>query len=177
MGSEMCIRDSTSPDDRVESGTEMKILGFIFGEKPSVSMHLKYTISKYNRAVWALTHLKRAGLSQATLVSVYCTLLRPVIEFCNVIYHSMLTEDQNIEIERLQKMSLRVIFGFNLSYTELLKRANIVTLEDRRKEAFLKFSRSCIKNERYCEWFPLNNQNNNDVNLRRMKRYLSLIHI
>ena len=65
-------------------------------------------------------------------------------------------------------MTLKLIFGFNMTYENLLKKAGVEILEHRRKEAFLNFSKSISANERYKHWFPLNEC---EVNLRRGKIY------
>ena len=84
-------------------------------------------------------------------------------------YHSLLTLEEEERIEKLQKMSLKLIFGFYKDYTTLLEKAGIRTLKDRREEAFNKFACSLVANDRYQDWFPLNNENG--VNLRRKQTY------
>ena len=147
---------NTDEDTRIVSTDTMKILGFVFATRPNVSAHVDYTIKKFNRAIWSLTHLRKAGIQRATLVTVYCTMLRPIIEFCSPVYYPMLTAEQNNKLEYLQKMALKIIFGFNINYETLLEKASIVSLEERRKEAFSKFARSISKNPRYEPWFPPN---------------------
>ena len=147
----------------------MKILGFVFGTKPNVQEHLNYMYNKYNRALWSINHIKRAGLKLSVIVRVYCSMLRPIIEFCSPVYHSLLTNEQSQRIENLQKMTLKIIYGFGFNYSELLIKSGLSTLEERRKLAFTNFTKSIALNERYSGWFPLNN---NTVNLRSSKRYV-----
>ena len=83
-------------------------------------------------------------------------MLRPIIEYCNVVYHVFITNEQSESLERFQKMALKVIFGFGVSYPDLLLRSGIDRLDNRRIIAFEKFTRNLVKNERYSsEWFPL----------------------
>ena len=56
---------------KLESTNEMKILGFMFNNKPSPKAHVDFLISKFHRHVWSLFHLKRAGLPNDTIVEVY----------------------------------------------------------------------------------------------------------
>ena len=176
----LCISDSnysnttsylyTGKEERITSSNEMKILGFVFGERPNADLHVAYTIKKFNRAVWSLNHIKRAGVANNILVQVYCSMLRPIVEFCSVVYHNMLTSEQNLNLERLQKMALKIIFGFNITYELLLEKAGVKTLEERRKDAFKKFTLSLQKNNKYCEWFPKSETRN----LRHTKPYQEL---
>ena len=115
-----------------------------------------------------MNHIKRARIPVSTILNVYCIMLRPIIEFCNVIYHPMLTLDQNKRIEHLQKTGLRIIYGFGYNYDELLGKAGVRSLEDRRKDAFKKYAISLTKNTRYSHWFPLNEENGR---LRNTKTY------
>ena len=77
----------------------MKILEFVFGERPNAGAHVDYVIQKYNRAVWSINHLKKARIPNNVLVKIYCSMLRPIIEFCSVVYHPMLTQEQDVRIE------------------------------------------------------------------------------
>ena len=56
---------------RVNSCETMKILGFLFDGTPTVNAHIKYMIDKFNRAIWALVHLKRAKIDKKILTEVY----------------------------------------------------------------------------------------------------------
>ena len=67
-----------------------------------------------------------------------CSMLRPIVEFCSVVYHPMLNNEQSLRVERLQKIALKIVFGFGLEYDELLEKAGIERLEERRKKAFNK---------------------------------------
>ena len=88
---------------RTNSEDRMKILGFVFGKKPNVSEHVDYVITKYYRAVWSISHIKKSKIPVQTIVNVYCVMLRPIIEFCHVVYHPMLSEEQSEKIEKLQR--------------------------------------------------------------------------
>ena len=45
------------------------------------------------------------------LVEVYKSMVRLVVEYSSVVYHSLLTEQQSVMIETLQKQALKCIFG------------------------------------------------------------------
>ena len=81
--------------------------------------------------------------------------MRSVIEFSAIVYHSQLNKFQTELLEKVQKRTLRTIFGFEKTYEELLKEAGIETLEARRQSALLKFAQKSLKNPKYSSWFPL----------------------
>ena len=46
----------------------MKILGFMFGNKPNVGYQVDYLVLKFRRRLWSIYHLKRSGMSVVDLV-------------------------------------------------------------------------------------------------------------
>ena len=142
--------------NRITSDSKtLKIVGFHFSERPDASLHVKETISKARRRFWVLRHLQRAGFKEADLVKVYCSVIRSVIEYCNVVYGPLLTCSQSEAVERLQSQNLNIIHGFDKSYRSLLESTGLETLEERRAKAELKFAEKCLEG-RYAHWFPLN---------------------
>ena len=93
-------------------------------------------------------------------------MLRPIIEFCHVIYHSMLTDELSAKLEGLQKISLRVIYGFNNTYEGLLNLSGLETLKKRRNDAFLRFAKNLAGSERYAMWFPERKKDRTDIEKR-----------
>ena len=159
-------------DGRIENSMSLKILGFVFGNEPNANEHVSYLVKKFIKCSWSLTHLKRAGISQTDLIEVYKSSLRPVIEFCSVVYHALLTADQSERIERLQKRVLKIVYGFEDSYDILLQRANICPLKTRRENAVLKFARKMSVSPRFGnQWFP-RWENEFEVNLREEKVFI-----
>ena len=77
--------------------------------------------------------LKRHCASKDHLVRVYCTIIRPVVEYACQAWHPGLTQELTKHIELVQKRALRIICPV-LSYTEALEKYNLLTLEHRRRE-------------------------------------------
>ena len=106
------------------------------------------------RKFWVLYHLRRAGFTEKELAKVYRTCLLPVLDYCSVVYHPFLTDEQDQAIERLQSAALRCIFGYNTSYTRMRELAEVQTHRQRRIEASDKFAQKCLGNPRFATWFP-----------------------
>ena len=134
----------------------MKILGFIFNSKPTVSAHVEYSANKFNNSLWSLSHLKRADINNSTLLQVYQVMQRPLLEYCSPVFHSMLTDEQTQRLESLQRRALRIIYGFDLPYGEIVAVSNIESLQSRRERACLEFARKLAGSQRFGNWFPLN---------------------
>ena len=146
----------------------MKILGFYFGEKPTVMYHINNVVDKFKKRVWMITHLKKASIDNNVLLDVYLSMLRPILEYCSPVYHSMITEEMSNLLENMQKLALRIIFGFDKDYTTILAEKNIISLKDRRQLAFENFAVKLSSSSRFKHWFPLNEA---EVNMRGRKKY------
>ena len=122
--------------------------------KPNVTAHVEALRKRFRQRYWVLFHLKSFGFSQEELCKVYKIIIRPVSDYCSVVYNSMLTDEQDEILERCQAHALRCIFGRDLTYQQMRERAGITTLRQRRLELSDKFAEKCIKNPRFAGWFP-----------------------
>ena len=144
------------PDGKISSEPSLKLLGFVFGSEPNVNMHMIEIQRKFRARFWALIHLKRSGFKGKELFELYSIFIRPVIEFCSVIYHSLLTATQTLAIERLQKQVVKLCFGWDNSYTETCALNGITSLEQRRKDGVDRFVLKTVNSKRFApEWYPL----------------------
>ena len=64
-----------SGDERTESDDSLKICGYRFGTKPSVSEQGEALERKFNERAWVLRNLKRSGFSKPDLVTTYTSLI------------------------------------------------------------------------------------------------------
>ena len=90
------------------------------------------------------------------LLKLYGSLVRSVIEYSSVTYHSMLTKFQSNQLENIQKRCLRCLFGWNKSYADLLAESGLPTLASRRETAVKKFAEKALDNPNYRHWFSKN---------------------
>ena len=99
--------------------------------------------------------MKNFGFTKEDLCKVYRNIVRPVADYCAVVYHSMLSNEQDELLDQCQAHALRCIFGKDLSYAEMRKRAGVTTFRQRRIELCDKFAKQCPKNPRFARWFPV----------------------
>ena len=77
-----------------------------------------------------------------------------MLELAIPAWHSSLTLEEKIIIERVQKTALHIIYQENYqSYTAACAMANISTLEDRRVKLCSKFALRALRNEKFSNWF------------------------
>ena len=75
--------------DFIRSGGAMKVLGFHLDGRPSVHAHVAALQRRMRETAWVLRHLKLAGFTEAELATVYRTVVRPILDYCAVVYHPM----------------------------------------------------------------------------------------
>ena len=136
------------------SGDTLKSVGYTFGRRPGPGEHLKRARQKYGARAGTLRHLKKIKFEEKTLVRVYCSLIRPVLEYCSNAFHTSLTQEQSDAMERLQRQSLKVIYGYDTPYSECLERSGIERMSERRDRLFRNFAAKSYESSRFGpKWF------------------------
>ena len=93
-----------------------------------------------------ITKLKYAGVTTEDLIEIYCLFVRSCAEYCSVVWHSSLTQEQTKKIENIQKTSLKIILGDNfVDYTAACEMAGLEKLETRRQTRLLVYAKKCVK--------------------------------
>ena len=154
---------------KIEGGDCLKILGFRLGKRGDMTQQVKALKRGFAAGVWTLRHLKKMKIEPERLTAIYCCLLRAQLEYASVVYGTMLTDGQIRELERLQAIALKTIWGWDNSYEKCLEMSGLATLEDRRTTAIRDFAIKTSMNPRYGNWFPRNESGQHD--LRRQETY------
>ena len=102
------IKDASG--EEISSQETIKVLGYHLSTKPGAHAHVDALCKRMRRQFWVLYHLRKAGFVEDELAMVYRTCLLPVMDYCSVVYHSILTDEQHQRIERLQASALRCIY-------------------------------------------------------------------
>ena len=101
-------------------------------------------------------------------MALYNIFVRPVIEFCSLIYHPLLTSKQCDELERMQRQSVKLAYGWSSSYKDICELKGIETLKKRRVDYIDRFVQKTLRNPRYSDtWFPLREEAGMSVRNRR----------
>ena len=160
----LCVSDSLhyqpevhfKMDDQViESTKSMKILGYHLSDKPDAKSQVDSIKKKVRQRLWMLTHLAGIGFDKQELVQTYCSSVRPLVDYCDVVYHSQLTDEQDEDLENLQNSAMKRIFGYKNSARSLREMSNLSTLRQRRVAHCDKFAAKCAASDRFSHWFPI----------------------
>ncbi len=114
-----------------------KVLGIIISSDLTWSAHVEYIVSKACKRLYVIYQLLRSGVMHRDIIAVYCSLIRPVLEYCCPVWHPGLTRANHDEIESVQKRVLKLIFP-QLSYHDALFVAGLEKLETRRHKLSVK---------------------------------------
>ena len=76
----------TNQSEWSESGEELKVLGFVFSNKPTVEKQVEKLIRKANKRYFTLIKYKKAGIPKQRLRDIYSSVMRSVLEFSSVVY-------------------------------------------------------------------------------------------
>ena len=91
--------------------------------------------------MWLLRRLKKINLDSDLILDFYVKEIRPLTEHGVAIWNSGLTKGQIIDLEKIQKTALKIIFGDSyISYDVACTLANLLPLEFRRTELCTNFA-------------------------------------
>jgi hypothetical protein len=93
--------------------------------------HINHICSKASKRLFAIRILKRNGVKVWDLRNVYCSFIRPVLEYACPVWHFSLPVFLCDQIEQIQRRALKIIYP-DLSYKDGLNELNLPTLVDRR---------------------------------------------
>ena len=104
-------------DEQVTSSASLKLLGFVFGNTPGVSLQVENLVRKAMFKYFILRQFANFMPGQ-DLLKLYNAQVLSVLEYSSVTYGPMLTKYQSNMIENVQKRCLRCMYGWNcLLYT------------------------------------------------------------
>ena len=156
--------------DRIE---EAKIVGVWVTTWLDWSKNTAEICRKAYARVTMLTKLKYAGVDAIELINIYILYIRSVLEYCSVVWHSTLTEEQIKAIERVQKTCLKVILGHEYQdYDQALQYCGLQSLLERREQRCLKFALRCLTHPVHNRMFPVNPQIYKEIPTRNQEHFV-----
>ena len=141
----------------LEQVEETKLLGLTIRDDLSWKSNTAETTKKAYKRMIILRNLFQFGVPKNDLIQIYILYIRSVVEQSAVVWHSSLTKGERLDLERVQKVALRLILKEDYNtYSHALKVTGLPTLESRRKHLCLQFAKKCVKSEATKDMFPTN---------------------
>ena len=156
-------------DTPIQEITECKLLGVIIQNDLSFKKNTQSLIKKAYARMIILEKLYEFNMPVEEMINIYILFIRSVLEQSCVVWHSSLSEDDHIALERVQKVAMRIILDSQYTdYSSALIQTKLDTLRSRRKYLCLKFAKTCVKKGKLNDLFPLINKN---VNTRPHEKF------
>ena len=134
---------------------ETKLLGVILSADLTWRKNTKSLVKRGYSRIIILQKLFEFDVPEEDLVNIYCLFIRSILEQSCVVWHSAITQEEENDLERVQKVSLKIILKDNyIDYDTALKRTQLEDLKSRRERLCLKFAKSCLKYEETKDMFP-----------------------
>ena len=147
----LSIPGSTKP---IELCFETKLLGYWLTSDVKTDKHVTHILKIAYSRLWAITRLKYSNVSNNDILLFYTMKIRSVLEYAAPVFTPMLTIQQSSDIERIQKIVMKVILGRRYqSYDQACKLLNVSSLQNRRKHLSLNFALTCLKSPQHSHLF------------------------
>ena len=137
---------------------QARLLGLLISDDLTWKANTDHLVKKAFKRMSILSNLLSFSVPLHELIHIYILYIRSVVEQACIVWHSSLTKGESLDLERIQKVALRIILGRSYTtYEEALKTCNLKSLSERRSELSLRFAKKCVKNPRTADIFPLHN--------------------
>ena len=140
----LTVPGSSSP---IELTFETKLLGYWLTTDMKPEIHVNYILKIAYSRLWAISRLKSAGVNDDDILLFFNMKIRSVLEYSAPVFTSMLTAENIADIERVQKITMKVILVDRYSdYESACELLGTRSLQLRRCELSLSFALNCLKN-------------------------------
>ena len=92
----------------IERVSSYKLLGVYLQSDLSWNLHCRYVTKKATKRLYILHILWRVRIGYQQLVTVYCSLIRPILEYATPVWPAI-PDCLKAEVERVQKRALKII--------------------------------------------------------------------
>ena len=141
----------------LEQVSETRLLGVIINERLTWHSNTDFLVKKAYKRMLILHKLFEFNLPVAEMINIYILYIRSILETSAVVWHSSISQAEEMELERVQKVALRIILDDQYdNYLQALLATGLPSLKERRKVLCKKFAINCRKSKKTCHWFPLN---------------------
>ena len=128
---------------KIDQIHETKLLGLKIKDDLSWKANNEMITRKAYMRMTILKKLIQFNLPVGELVQIYILYIRSVVEQNATVWHSSITSGEKNDLERTQKVALKIIFGNSYTtYTDALQLAGLETLSARRTRLCLNYAKS-----------------------------------
>ena len=146
--------------EQLEVVDQTKLLGVMISNDLRWNHHIEYIVKKARKRFWYLRRLSILGASTGTLMDIYHSTTRCLMEDTAPVFAGALTKTNCEDLEDVQKGAFKIILRGNYrDYGYALEMLDQETLEVRRKAISLKFAKKNHKHPKMKHLFPIRKNN------------------
>ena len=94
-------------DEELEVVRCFKYLGLFLDQNLSFSEHISYISTKVSQSLYMLSRT-REYMSEKSALTLYCSLILPLISYCDTVFHSLSAKDATV-LQTMQNKGLRIV--------------------------------------------------------------------
>ena len=148
------VPNLTVDNVNLETSEEMKLLGLTISSDLSWKSNTSDMVQRAYKKLWIIKRLKKQGANLSDLVDIYIKQIRSILEFGVPVWNSALTQEEVVEIERVQKSFLHIALKHEYqNYQSALSVTNLDSLVKRRLKLCTKFALKASKHNKHRKWF------------------------
>ena len=118
-------------NEEIECTSSLNLLGVLIDNKLNFSEHIQQVCQKANCKTGVLSRMKNL-VPERTKLHLFKAVILPKLNYCSLVWLFLRASDQR-KLERIQEKGLRAVFKDSVStYENLLKKARLPTLRNRR---------------------------------------------
>ena len=138
----------------IEVVKEMKIVGFILRSYLKTCSNTAFIVKKAYGRMWILRRLKALGATRTRLLDVLQKQFLSTLHLGVPAWDCLLTEQKKVDIERVLKTGLKIIWGQDYTnFEEVTQEGNIKNIRQVREQIVKKFVRKSTKSSKFRKWF------------------------
>ena len=143
----------------IDTVQETKLLGTIITDNLKWDKNTENIVKKAYARMAILRKLSSFQAPEKDMKQVYIAYIRSLLEQSSNVWHSSLTIENENDLERVQKIALKIILKDKFrNYENALNILELDTLKYRREKLCLAFAQKCLKNKKMKYLFPPNNK-------------------
>ena len=150
---------------------EAKILGIVIFQDLKWAAHVEYMLQRAYKKIWLLRRMKIIKLDASIMTDYYCKEIRSILEYGAAVWHSGITRKMSDQLERVQKICIRIILSdisCNFSYEVCCTILNLEPLIFRRQDLCIRFIQKASIDPQHLDLFQ---RKTNSFNTRNNKPY------
>ena len=139
---------------------QYKLLGLIISSDLKFNENTNLICKRGYSKLYLLRRLKSLGAGQDLLKDLYIKQVRSLLEYAVPAWGPLITVKESIDIERVQKCALSIIYNTQ-SYRKALSFSGLKKLNERRIYLCENFSKKALKHNIFSKWFKRRESHHN----------------